>query len=421
MSIFRQHCPARWAGRGGPWPLASGLCLLLAGCVDYLDPGQLGQLRYFGDVRGEVPLRFSAPVADRDGNTYVLFGSPEVAEAIAFIGHAGGDWSGNCLVHENATRGTHGWIGRAQRRAWYWSGDSLVEVSGGTGGCRELLDQDPRTAADLAFVGVLPWVKETPSRTSTVALIQSPSDPVPFFVTVDLDQGVYTNLSEFVPRGADDVTVLGVGARPSDDSGVMVLKYTLGDDVRVEGRFVADDATVGAIANLSGLDDVPLDGFAGFLQVTADGVAVGVLQTGEVVAFDGERGGVRASGGLEPVGVHLWNDEVWVVGIGNGRPAVARVGAGGVLQAPQVWAASEHVATSLRGAQLVLDDRVKPVQTMSWTDPVAAVGPFPFVQAHSVHPYAEGTTLLLVAGPGYVAAGEPFTSVAVAPVGVSFP
>lgn len=405
-----------------PRALLVAWAVLPAGCIEYLEGGELGQLRYFGDVRGATPLRFTAPVSDRDGNTYVLFGSPDVAEAIAFVGHAGGDWSGNCLVHENASRGAHGWVGRSQNRAWYWSGDSLVEVSGLTGGCRELLDQDPTTGADLAFQGVVPWVKETPSRTTTVALIQSPSDPVPFFVQVDLDQGVYTNLSEFVPRGGDDVTVLGVGAHPPDDSGVMVVKYTLNEDtVRVEGRFLDDEAAVGDIANLDGLGEVELDGFAGFLQVTDEGTAAGVLQTGELVVFNAAGGGVRNAGNLEAVGVHRWNGDVWVVGLGNGRPAVARINEGGGIDPPQVWSASEQVAQSLRGQQIVLDDRIKPVKTQAWTDPVQAVGEFPFLQAHPLHPYAQDTTLLLVAGPGYNTAGEAFTSVAVAPVGVSFP
>ncbi|MBL4684268.1 MAG: hypothetical protein JKY37_06745 [Nannocystaceae bacterium] len=268
---------------------------------------------------------------------------------------------------------------------------------------------------------MIPWVKETPSRTTTVALIQSPSDAVPFFVKVDLDQGVYTNLSEFVPRGADDVTVLGVGAHPPDDSGVIVVKYALGDMVRVEGRFVDDEAGVGDIANLQGLADVELDGFAGFLQVTDEGVAAGVLSTGELVVFDGSGGGIRSTGNLEPVGVHRWAGDVWVVGLGNGRPAVARINEAGALEPPQVWTASERVAGSLRGTQIVLDDRIKPVQTLSWSNPVQAVGDFPFLQAHPVHPYAKDTTLLLVAGPGYSSAGQPFTSVAVTPVGISFP
>lgn len=400
---------------------AAALMLPASGCIEYLEGGELGQLRYFGDVRGDTPLRFSAPISDREGNTYVLFGSPEVAEAIAFIGHAGGDWSGNCLVHENASRGAHGWVGRSQDRAWYWSGDSLVEVSGETGGCRELLDQDPTTGADLAFQAVIPWVRETPSRTTTVALIQSPSDPVPFFVKVDLDQGVYTNLSEFVPRAADAVTVVGVGAHPPDDAGVMVIKYALQDDVRVEGRFVDDEAGVTAITNLSGLDEVELDGIVGFMQISDSGFAAGVLNTGELIVFNAEGGGVRASGNLQPIGVHRWKGDVWVVGLGNGRPAVARLADSGGLEQASVWSASERAAAGLRGAQVVLDDRIKPVKTLTWTNPTQAVGEFPFLQAHPVHPYAVDTTLLLVAGPGYTTAGEAFTSVAVAPVGITFP
>jgi len=402
--------------------LAAATLLPSAGCIEYLDGGELGQLRYFGDVRGEVPLRFTSPISDREGNIYVLFGSPDIAEAIGFVGHAGGGWTGSCLVHENSSRGAHGWVGRALRRAWYWSGDSLVEVFGVSGGCRELLDTDPDTGADLAFKGVIPWVKETPSRTTTVALIQSPSDPVPFFVVVDLDQGVYTNLSEFVPRGAEAVQVLGVGAHPPDDAGVMVVKYDAGEDtVRVEGRFVNDRSEVTDIANLSGLDEVGEDGIAGFMQVSDNMVAAGVLLTGGLVVFDPNGGGVRDPGNLEPVGVQRWNGDVWVVGIGNGRPAVARIDERGVLESPQVWSSSEQTATALRGPHVVLDDRVRPVRTITWNDPLQAVGDFPLVQAHPIHPYAQDTTLLLIAGPGYSTGGQPFSSVAVAPVGITFP
>lgn len=402
--------------------LAATTLLPTAGCIEYLDGGELGQLRYFGDVRGDVPLRFTSPISDRDGNIYVLFGSPDIAEAIGFVGHAGGDWSGSCLVHENSSRGAHGWVGRALNRAWYWSGDSLVEVNGDTGGCRERLDTDPTTGADLAFKGIIPWVKETPSRTTTVALIQSPSDPVPFFVVVDLDQGVYTNLSEFVPRGAEAVQVLGVGAHPPDDAGVMVVKYDAGEDtVRVEGRFLNDRSEVTDIANLSGLDEVEQDGILGFMQVSDAQVAAGVLSTGELVVFDPNGGGVRDPGNLEPIGVQRWDGDVWVVGLGNGRPAIARIDERGVLESPQVWSSSEKTATALRGSHVVLDDRVKPVRTVTWNDPTQAVGDFPFLQAHPIHPYAQDTTLLLVAGPGYSTAGQPFTSVAVAPVGITFP
>lgn len=404
--------------------LLAALSLTLGGgCIEYLEPGELGQLRYFGDVRGAAPLRLSAPLSDRDGNSYVLFGSIDLPEAIAFVGHDGGGWSGGCMIHENSERGAHGWVGRSQDRAWYWSGDSLVEVSGVHGGCVELLDRDPSTGADLAFEAVIPWVKETPSRTSTVAMIKSPSDPVPFFVKIDLDQGVYTNLTEFVPRGADDVEVLGVGADPDTDDGVIVVRYTIGEeeDIRVEGRFVDDEAGVAEIANLRDLDEAPQDAIAGFMQISDAGWAAGVLHTGELVIFNAEGGGIRNAGNLDPVGVHRWEGDVWVVGTGNGRPAVARLGDNGVLEAPQVWAASERVAEQLSTDVIVLDDRIRPVETQTWSRPGPAVGEFPFVHAHPVHPYAVDTTLLLVAGPSYTTAGEPFTQVAVAPVGISYP
>jgi hypothetical protein len=394
----------------------------LAGCLEYLEPGELGQFRFVGDARFDETFRFTPPTSDRLGNVYVLIGAPDVAGVEATVGYeGGGGWFGRCAVHENATRGVHGWVGRARDRAWFWSGDALVEVSGQTSDCRDILDTDPKSAADLAFKAVIPWVKETPSRTTMVAFIQSPSDPVPYWVVVDLDLRRYTTAEEFVPRGGSDVTVLGVGADPDNDSGFVLLRYEIEGAIRVEGRFLADDATVTDIANIDGLQMAAMDEMTGFMQVNNAGFVAGITKAGELVVFNENGGEVRTDLPLTPIGIHKWEGEVYVVGTGSGRPAVAKLGENGGLGSPRVWGASERAAASLRGTLRVQDDRFTPVDTRTWTDPVGAFGPFPFLTPHSPHPYAVDTTLLLIAGPSYMTAGETFTSIAAGPVGISYP
>ena len=401
--------------------LLLGSTLALGGCIDYLETGELGQFRYFGDVRGAAPLRFSAPISDRAGNGYVLFGE-HISEITAYVGQVGGGWSGGCTVHENATRGAHGWIGRAQERAWYWSGDALVAVDGRTGGCREILDRDPFSLADIGFKSVIPWVKETPSRTTTVGMVRSPSDRVPFYILVDLDVGVYTAVHEFVPRGASNVVSLGVGANPDDDAGFQVVRYEIGDgEVRVEGRFIDHLANVTHVVNITGLDDYGEDAVVGFMQHNRAGWVTGVLESGEVFSFDRNGGRLRSTGNLQAIGVHRWEDEVYVVGLGNGRPAISRVGPSGELEAPQLWESSELTATALKSSLRIMDDRIRPVRFVTWQSPEQAVGDFPFLHPHSPHQYGLGTALLVLAGPSYTTAGESFTSAALGPAGLTYP
>jgi hypothetical protein len=403
--------------------------MLQVGCIDYLDAGELGQFRYFGDVRGAAPLRFSAPISDREGNAYILFGD-HISEITAFVGQGGGGWSGGCTLHENATRGQHGWIGRAQERAWYWSGDALVGIDGRTGGCREILDRDPFSLADIGFKSVIPWVKETPSRTTAVGMVRSPSDRVPFYILVDLDVGVYTDVHEFVPRGASNVLSLGVGANPSEETGFQVVRYEIGEgEVRVEGRFIdlhpdawSDrDRVVTDVVNISGLEDYEEDAVVGFMQQNPTGWVAGVTEMGEVFTFDRNGGRVRDTGTLQPVGVHRWDDEVYVVGIGNGRPAISRMGTNGELEPAQLWESSERTARALQSSLRIMDDRIRPVRFVTWSNPAQAVGDFPFLHPHSPHLYGLDTSLLLLAGPSYTTAGESFTSVALGPVGLSYP
>jgi hypothetical protein len=395
-----------------------------AGCIEFLAPGELGEMRYIGDSRGEDIFRFIPPISDNNGNVYHLNGSTESDQDIlATVGNAlGGGWRGRCSVHKNPGRGAHGWVGYSFDTAYFWSGDALASINA-VGDCKQLLDRDPITRANLAFKGVIPWVRVTPTARTMVAMVQSPTDPVPFFVVIDLDIRRYDRFEEFEPRAAQDVEVLGVGADPDNDAGFAVVKYLIGEETRVEARFVDRNANVTDIVNLPvpPLDMYGEDALTGFMQINSAGWVAGVLEDGPVVVFNRQRGAVRDNGGFETVGVHRWEGETYVVGVASGRPAIARVQDDGSLANPQRWQASEETARSLQGNVVIQDDRFQPHRTLTWPSPVSAYGQFPWMYPHSPHRYTEDTGLISIAGPSYTAAGETYTAIAVGPAGLSYP
>jgi hypothetical protein len=56
-----------------------------------------------------------------------------------------------------------------------------------------------------------------------------------------------------------------------------------------------------------------------------------------------------------------------------------------------------------------------------WSAVRTAMGPFPFLHAHSLVEHAPGTTLWLFAGPAVTGDALTLTSFAMAPAGVSYP
>lgn len=408
---------------GARRPAAALLLLALAGCVDYLDPGEHGVMRYFGEVRGAPPLALLPPTSDRDGNVYVLYGARELSSALVFVGHAGGGWTSGCTVHKGDSRGAHFWVGRAQDRAWYWSGDALVEVAGATGSCKAVLDKDPASNADLLFLGVVPFVKEAPSRTTLVALFQSPADLRPYHGVIDLGLGRYSDLRRFEPRDAEGVTVLGTGADAAGEVGLMLVRYSLDGQTVLEGRFLDDRGRTTSVAPVSGGD--PLlgqDAVLGQLQISDDGLVAGLLADGSLVSFNRTSGQVASySLAMTPVGVHSDGaGSLWLVGE-DGGPVLAPLGEIGQPGSPVAWSASEEAAAAIDGDVRVLDDRIDPRRYTTWSDPTSAMGAAPFLTAAPPLVYARDTTAWLFAGPGYSVGGEPRTSVALAPVGISYP
>ncbi|MBV1861905.1 MAG: hypothetical protein KUG77_26020 [Nannocystaceae bacterium] len=410
-------------------PFLGLAALACGGCLEYLEPGELGQFRYLGDYVAEEEFLFPRPVADRNGSIYALMGSPDLAQTEATVGYpAGGGWRGRCSVHQNVDRGLHGWLDTTVDRAWYWSGDAIAEVNGRTSDCRQILKRDPNSQSQLAFKAVIPKVKWTPSRRTIVGLVQAPSDPVPFQVVIDLDIRRYSRFEEFVPRNADNVVSLGVGGDDATDAGFMVLRYEIGGsetedpDVRVEARFLDANAEVTDIVAIDGLDAFEEDAMTGYMQIGTAGWAAGVLSDGSVLLFDRTSAQhITDTGPLEPVGVHLWQGTAWVVGMANGRPSIAAVNGQGRLDSPVVWAASERLASSLRANVVIQDDRFTPIRTLTWANPEPAFGAFPLVVPNAPWAYAADTSLMMIAGPGYTSGGQSFVSLAAGPVGLSYP
>lgn len=406
------------------WLLAAALVALpTTGCISYLQPGQFGLLRYFGEVVGGPPLNLIPPITDRNGNVYVLYGARDLINVEAFVGKASGGWSSGCTVDKADGRGAHGWVGFSTDRAWYWAGDQLVQVTGSTGSCQAVLNRDPSSAADLQFLGVIPNVVDTPSRTFLNALIISPDDRVPYYATVDLNLLRYTSVRRFDPASATNVVVLGVGAEPNSDTGFMLVKYDNGGQTVVEGIFLDRDGNVIAKTPVQGASALDQDAVVGYLESVDGQFVAGLLSTGDVVVFDRHAGTVHAVTSLKPVGVHRWGGKLWMVGTSasGGQPAVAPIARNGTIGQAVVWQASQRAAAAMKGKLQIVDDRTDPRRRVLWNTVTPAMGPFPFVQPFSPEPYAVNTTGWLVAGPSYMVAGEPHTSVAFGPVGISYP
>ena len=399
------------------------LGLALSGCGPELAPGELGRLRYVGNVRGETPaLPLVPPISDRDGNAYVLYGDVGVLETELFVGLAAGGWTGGCTRTEGTQFGVHGFVGRSQNRAWYWSGEALVAVTPEVGTCSRVLETDPSSGAALNFRAIVPWVRETPSRTTTLAWIQAFTDPVPFQVVVDLNRNIYTSLDRFSPGNATEIAVLGTGGVLDHNEGVFVVRYLADGVLRAEARFVDHDGKELATVGLSGLDTLPPYGFVGYLQGNATGLYAGLDVEGQLLVFDKSGGKRKGVGGMIPVGVHEWGGRLFVVGLSDGGvPLVAEIDDDGGVGDVRTWDAARAALDNLGGEVEVVDDRSLPSRDTTWKGPRSAIGSRFFVSPHRLDYYADGVTTWLVAGPSFgQAQGNPQTAIAWLPVGISY-
>ncbi len=389
-------------------------------------PGQVGTIRYAARVKGSPPLSLLPPVADLGGNVYVLNGAPALPETHAFVGFAGGGWSAGCSLTKGDQFGAHGWAGFASAREWYWSGAALVAISGADGTCHAVLDHDPSTAADLLFQAVVPWVRALSERTSLVALVQSPTDPAPFSALVDLDNEFLTNVNAFAPSDAQNVTIVGVGGSRDQQLGIVLVQYLSGGAANFEARYYDGDANLIGTVPLSG---GPLAAYSvqGYLQIASSGRVAGLAASGNTdgslvfITFDQSGGGVAPVSVMDPVGVHLWDGSLWLVGEQSSSPVVAPIDSQGNVGSVSTWNASLAAASAVAGQVSVRDDRSLPSRETSWSQVATAIGDFPLLSPHTLTEQAPGTTLWLFAGPSFQSTGFTITSVGMAPVGVSYP
>jgi hypothetical protein len=148
---------------------------------------------------------------------------------------------------------------------------------------------------------------------------------------------------------------------------------------------------------------------------------VGLTNEGRLLIVDGGGGRFRNVEGMTAVGVHSWEDRVYVVGTADGRAVVSRIDESGAQGDVLAWEASRTFAGNLDGTVVVSDDRSLPAREVEWKRPRSALGAAPFVSPFSLDANATGVTLWLLAGPDFESGGEPFTALALVSVGVEYP
>ena len=399
-------------------PLSFALLGCLS-CSSSLDSGDYGTFRFVGRVKGRAPLAVLAPISDRTGNIYTAYGAIGLPEVAVFTSRASGGSQNACSLTKGDTFGLHGWVGFNDDHAWYWSGYALVSVEADGNKCARVLDVAPETNADLEFKAVMPWVRVTSTRSTLVALVQSAGDPAPFSALVDLSREIMTNVVALPVTGS--VAVLGVGADPQGDTRVTLFSRMTDTGPGMQAIFFDEDANVAGSTIVAG--PVPPEyGIVGNLQMTKNGAFIGLTTIGSLVVFTRSTGrtiGIDPS--ITPVGVHRWQDAVYLVGAQGGRPVIVPIDDDGQPGAPEEWTASETAAAHLGGPLSVTDDRSFPAHTTTWTNVVSGIGTSPFLGPTSPWPHAPKTTLWVVAGPSDETAGLPVTSIAIVPVGLSYP
>mgnify|MGYP004377267777 CR=1 FL=1 len=410
-----------------------------------LESGEWGTFRYFAELEGDVPMRIVPPISDRNGNVYVLY-EDNVGDSVVYTGQFVGGWSSGCQPHElplgdeaEGKIGLHGFMGSSDDTAWFWAGDALVEVDGMTGQCTQVLDSDPLTVTDLQFVAAIPWIHETPSRRTMLAMVRGVSDVYfgipPYQVVVDLDLGRYVAYEIFEPSDATCVDVLGVGSAPERDEGVVLVAYTQEETRVAEVRFLDSKGRItstipvdfgGETYDCVGGEERPEPEVQGFMQANAKGIYAGMLSDGTLLAFhSGATDGVepRELPSYEPAGLVRSGDDLWVSGVFEERPVIGRLDETGFVTEDSVrrWESAEKAASRLNGKVRVLDQRYSPSEPINWQSPTSAIGEWPFLSAYTLDSYAEDTTGWIIAGPSFESTSQVRTAVAFAPVGISVP
>jgi hypothetical protein len=253
-------------------------------------------------------------------------------------------------------------------------------------------------------------------------MIQAFTDPLPFVAVIDLDRNIYTDIEEFEPDNATEVTVLGTGGNLNDNEGVFIVRYLVGETVRSEARFIDYAGTEIETVRLDGLENLPSYGIVGFAQSNDEGLYAFLDTEGFVTTFDKSGSQRMGVGGMIPIGIHRWQGDLYLVGqTDSGRPRLAPIQDDGDIGDVQTWDSAEMAADNLGSKISVIDDRSLPSRDVTWRNPRTAIGTNFFVSPHSLDHYAEDTTTWLVAGPSFgEGSGNVRRAIAWVPVGISY-
>ncbi len=394
--------------------LRVGLLAGMVACAPSLDTGEWGNVRYFGDLLGAPPMRLVPPLTDRAGNVYVLYGAPNRQDTQVFVGRVSGGWSGGCAAHRGLY-GLHGFVGRTQERVWYWSGTALVEVNGPTGACRQILANDPVSGTELAFLGVAPYVDETPSRRFAYALVQGATG-APTFLMVDLDRRLPFNTTAFDVDSEGEIVVIGTGVWRKTKNTLFV--------VRAEGATRAYFLDrLGSVSQQFELDVPPgLEAYSvpGFLEFSDDGVGAGVTTRGRLLVVTREEGRlVDPPFALE--GVLAWGGRVYATGLEGGDPVLAEVRGLGEFGDTLPFTSARLGQIALSRPLDVSDERGEPARLRTWDQPTTAIGNHVLLSPWTIDAYTLDSAGWLIAGPSFDSGVEPVTATAFAPLGVEIP
>jgi len=253
-----------------------------------------------------------------------------------------------------------------------------------------------------------------------LAMVQGITDPVPYHTVVDLDQRLYGDLRTFEPPSAKDIKVIGVGADRLNQRGYIAVQYTLDGAAMFEVLVLDHSGDELFRIRLDGGD--LLDEFAiqGELSISETGLVAGLVSDGRLLVFNTSTGRLFDYETFEPMGVQSWGGTLWLTGMEGSQPLIAPIEDTLEIGIPQNWGSAYNLAKKINEGVVVLDERTDPSRQEHWQDSVSAFADHPLLTPHPLDMHTTASTGWLVAGPYYESVNT-YTSVAFAPVGVSFP
>lgn len=391
----------------------------LTACSPTLDNGDLGNVRYFGLIPGEAPMRLLPPVTDRNGNIYVAYGDRERSDTEVWVGRHSGGWKNACKLHRGDF-GVHGFVGMSDNDAWLWTGDAIVHIWGDSGTCHEVLDNDPVTGTLLKWKAVAPWVRISPSRATTVAIVRATAEDENYVVLLDMQREIMTNLSRLTPIGLTDLKILGTGADERIDEILFAVSYNWEGQQIHEGLIFDSNA---ALKRRIPLDlDVSPDEYAvlGFFQSNGGGAWAGVRDDGGLILLD-ENSGYDTTPEFDALGLLRTDTSLFVTGLLGSTSVAAKLANNSGLNGAREWDSPMKAQSKLQPPMTIYDERNSPVTKTSWSTVKNAINVLPLISPHPLDSYTTQSTGWLLAGPAYSGPAEDITSVGFVPIGWESP